>query len=181
MSFVLDVIKLVVIAFIIVWPIHYFIFQPFYVVGPSMEPNFYDREYLIIEKVGYRFNSPKRGQVIIFISPSNPKDHLIKRIIGLPEERVLIKRSRIYIYNTQFSQGLELAESSYLAPGTTTPGEIDITLKSDEYYVLGDNRNMSLDSRSFGAIKRQDITGRAWFRGWPFKNMGLIEVPVFTF
>ncbi len=92
LSFVFDVIKLVVLAFIIVWPIHRFVFQPFYVVGPSMEPSFYDKEYLIIEKVNYRLNSPKRGDVIIFQSQSSPGDYLIKRIIALPNEKIRIKR-----------------------------------------------------------------------------------------
>ncbi len=181
LSFIFDIIKLVVIAFIIVWPIHYFVFQPFYVVGPSMEPNFYDKEYLIIEKISYRFNNPRRGEVVVFESSSNPKDYLIKRIISLPNEKISIKRGEIYIYNTQIPQGLKLEENGYLAPGTATPGQIDVSLKNNEYYVLGDNRNMSLDSRVFGPIKRQDISGRAWFRGWPFQNIGLIKMPVFAY
>lgn len=179
--FLFDLIKLVVLAFIIVWPIHYFIFQPFYVVGPSMEPNFYNQEYLIIEKISYRFNDPQRGEVIIFRSLANHKDYLIKRIIALPLERVVIKGGIIYIYNDLFPQGLTLNEEKYLFPGTTTPGDIDVELLSDQYYVLGDNRNMSLDSRVFGPIKQEDITGRAWFKGWPFKNMGLIKMTIFTY
>lgn len=181
LSFVFDVIKLVILAFIIVWPIHRFVFQPFYVVGPSMEPSFYDNEYLIIEKITYRFREPKRGEVIVFQSPSNPKDYLIKRIIGLPNEKILIEKGDILIENTQFVQGLELKEDTYLASGTTTPGQINVELQGDQYYVLGDNRNMSLDSRVFGPVSRENISGRAWFRGWPFKEIGLIEMPIFTY
>jgi len=181
LSFLFDVIKLIVLAFIIVWPIHRFVFQPFYVVGPSMEPSFYDNEYLIIEKITYRFREPKRGEVIVFKSPSNPKDYLIKRIIGLPNEKVLIEKGDVLIENAQFVQGLELKEDAYLASGTTTPGQISVELQDDQYYVLGDNRNMSLDSRVFGPISKENISGRTWFRGWPFKEIGLIEMPVFTY
>ena len=179
--FIFDLIKLMVIAFIIVWPIHRFIFQPFYVVGPSMEPNFYDNEYLIIEKTSYYLTEPKRGEVIVFQSPANPENYLIKRIIGLPNEKLTIEKGEIYIYNNSFPQGLVLDEQGYLSPGTVTPGSIDVQLSENEYYVLGDNRNMSLDSRVFGSVKQEYITGRAWFRGWPFENMGLLKNPVFAY
>jgi len=176
--FLFDLIKLVAIAFLIVWPIHYFIFQPFYVVGPSMEPNFYDKDYLIITKINYRFNSPQRGEVVIFKSPINPKDFLIKRVIGLPGEQVIIKSGKINIHKD--NQEIELKEEDYLPAGITTLGEIDATLKSDEYYVLGDNRNMSLDSRVFGQIKKSYIVGQAWFRGWPLNDFGFIKTSVFA-
>ncbi len=177
--FLFDIIKLAVIAFVIVWPIHYFIFQPFYVVGPSMEPNFYDRDYLIVSKITYRFNSPERGQVIIFHPPANDKDYLIKRIIGLPGEKITIEKGLIYITSPEFSQKEKLNEGDYLVPGLTTPGEVEVQLGPDEYYVLGDNRSMSLDSRSFGSVKRNRIVGGASFRGWPFDKFGLIAIPSF--
>jgi signal peptidase I len=179
-SFIFDLIKLVVLAFIIVWPIHRFVFQPFYVSGPSMESNFYNNDYLIIEKITYYFRQPLRGEVIIFQSPINSKDHLIKRVIGLPGEKIAIEKGQIIIYNHQFPQGIILKEE-YLTPGTGTPGQTTIELKEDEYYVLGDNRNMSLDSRSFGTIKEKNITGRAWFRGLPTRNAGLIKTPIFIY
>jgi len=179
--FIFDVIKLVIIAFIIVWPIHRFIFQPFYVVGPSMEPNFYDKDYLIIEKISYHFGRPQRGEVVIFRPSFDPKDYLIKRVVGLPGERIVISKGEIHIYNDSFPQGFLLTSSGYLLPGVGTPGEIDLILSKEEYYFLGDNRNMSLDSRSFGPIKEEDIVGRAWFRGWPFETMGLIKTPSFAY
>jgi len=177
--FVFDIIKLAIIAFVIVWPIHYFIFQPFYVIGPSMEPNFYDKDYLIVGKINYRLNAPERGHVIIFHPPANDKDYLIKRIIGLPCEKIFIEKGEIYITNSEFLKGEKLNEGDYLAPGLATPGKIEIQLENDEYYVLGDNRSMSLDSRSFGAVKENRIVGRASLRGWPFDRFGLIETPVF--
>jgi signal peptidase I len=176
--FIFDLIKLVAIAFLVVWPIHYFIFQPFYVIGPSMEPSFYDKDYLIITKINYRFNSPQRGEVVIFKSPINQGDFLIKRVVGLPEERIIINKGKINIYKD--SQEFELEEGDYLPAGTTTLGEVDVTLKNNEYYVLGDNRNMSLDSRVFGQIKEDSVVGQAWFRGWPLDDLGFIKTPVFA-
>lgn len=181
LGIVLDIVKLVVIAFVIVWPIHHFIFQPFYVIGPSMEPNFYNKEYLIIEKVSYYTNAPKRGEVIVFQSASGPKNYLIKRVVGLPGERIVIKKGKVYVYNKSFKQGILLQEEKYLSAGTSTPGNIDIKLLDNEYYVLGDNRNMSLDSRTFGSIKQDNIIGKAWFRGWPIEDVGLIKLPVFAY
>ncbi len=181
LSLILELVKLVVLAFIIVLPIHRFVFQPFYVVGPSMEPNFYDNEYLIIEKINYYFNEPVRGEIIIFTPSHNPQNYLIKRVIGLPGEKIVIQRGKVMIYNEKFPQGITLDERDYLTPGTRTPGEIEVELDSEQYYVLGDNRNLSLDSRSFGPISKDDIVGRAWLRGWPFKVAGLIELPDFVY
>ncbi len=181
LDFAFDLIKIAIVAFIVVWPIHHFVFLPFYVVGPSMEPNFYDNDYLIIDEISYRFNKPERGEVVIFHSPANPKNYLIKRTIGLPNERILIKSGKVYIYNDQSPLGVELDEGGYLAPGITTAGQIDVKLAGNEYYVLGDNRNISLDSRVFGPIKKSLITGRAWFRGWPLKTMGFIKTSVFAY
>jgi signal peptidase I len=180
-EFILDLAKIVILAFIIIWPIHHFVFQPFYVSGPSMEPNFYDKDYLIVEELSYRFHSPQRGEVIVFHSPNNSQDYLIKRVIGLPGERIVITKNKISVYNQQFPQGAEFNENSYINPGLVTIGEIDIQLNPDEYYVLGDHRNVSLDSRVFGPIKKSTIVGRAWFRGWPFKNLGLLKTPIFNF
>jgi len=180
LGFILDLVKLVIIAFIIVWPIHHFVFQPFLVDGPSMEPNFYDKDYLIIEEISYHFNQPKRGEVIVFQSPSNPSNYLIKRVIGLPNERIVIKNGEIYIYNDKYPQGVKLQED-YLPAGLTTGGEVDQKLGPDEYFVLGDNRRLSLDSRSFGPIKRKFITGRAWLRGWPLNRIDKFECPVYNY
>ncbi|MGC9049119.1 MAG: signal peptidase I [Patescibacteria group bacterium] len=180
LQFIWDLVKLVIIAFIIVWPIHRFVFQPFLVQGPSMEPNFYDKEYLIIEEVSYRFTQPRRGEIIVFRPSSNPNNYLIKRIIALPNERIVIKNGNIYIYNDEYPQGIKLQEN-YLSPGVSTSGEIDQKLGPDEYFVLGDNRQLSLDSRSFGPIKRKEIIGRTWLRGWPLNRVAKFQVPVYTY
>ena len=178
-EFVLEFLKILIISLAIDLPIRYFLIQPFYVKGASMEPSFYDYEYLIIDEISFRFREPQRGEIIVFHSPYNPRDYYIKRIIGLPEERIVIKNGEIYLYNQQFPQGMNLNESQYLEPGTRTPGSLDLFLGPEEYFVLGDNRNSSLDSRNFGSILRKNIIGRVWLRGWPIDRIKKFEIPIY--
>lgn len=178
--FILELVKLAIIAFLIVWPIHKFVFQPFLVQGPSMEPNFLDKDYLIIDEISYRFHQPARGEVVVFESPIEPGNYLIKRVIALPGERIVIRGGEIFIYNNQYPDGFKLKED-YLFPGLNTGGEIDQQLQADEYFVLGDNRQVSLDSRTFGPIKRKKITGRTWIRGWPLNKLAIFEKPVYNY
>lgn len=178
--YIFDFAKLIVFALVIVWLIHQFVLQPFVVFGPSMEPNFYDKDYLIVEKVSYYFRSPKRGEVVIF-SPEEKDNFLIKRVIGLPNERVVIKNGDIFIYNEDYPQGIKLQESDYLPSIYSTPGDIDCSLKDNEYFLLGDNRHISLDSRSFGPIPEEQIVGRPVFRGYPLKAFGAIEKVEYSF
>jgi signal peptidase I len=180
-EFILEFLKILIISLAIVLPIRYFLIQPFYVKGASMEPNFYDYEYLIVDEITFRFREPQRGEVVIFHSPYRYSDYYIKRIIGLPKERVVIKDGEVYIYNEKFKDGIKLDESGYLEPSVKTPGQIDITLSDKEYFVLGDNRNSSLDSRSFGPISRNQIIGRAWIRAWPFYRFKKFEIPLYNF
>jgi len=170
-SFIWETVKIIIISLIIIIPIRYYVIQPFYVKGASMEPNFYDHEYLIIDEISYRFSEPERGDIVVFRYPKNPDDYFIKRIIGLPGERIVISEGVVKIFNADHPGGYVLDESSYLPAGTKTSGEIDITLNESEYYVLGDNRASSLDSRRFGPINRSDIVGKTWIRGWPFDRI----------
>jgi signal peptidase I len=178
--FILDLIKLVIIAFLIVWPIHQYVFQPFLVQGPSMEPNFFSKEYLIIEKITYYLHQPQRGDVIVFKSPLNPKDYLIKRIIGLPNEKIILANGEIYIINKENPLGFKLKEE-YLYKGSYTPGNTTIQLGPDEYFVLGDNRQISLDSRSFGPIKKEAIVGKVFIKGWPLNKLAKFKTPVYNY
>lgn len=180
-EFVLEFLKILIISLAIVLPIRYFLIQPFYVKGASMEPSFHDYEYLIIDEISFRFRGPQRGEIVVFRSPYNWHDYYIKRIIGLPTERIVIKDGEIYIYNEKFKDGIKLDELGYLEPGVKTPGEIDLTLSQEKYFVLGDNRNSSLDSRSFGPISKNQIIGRAWLRGWPIDRIKKFEVPLYNF
>ncbi len=170
-EFLWETIKIVIISLAIILPIRYFIIQPFYVKGASMEPNFYDHEYLIVDEISYRFREPARGEVIVFRYPRDPREFFIKRIIGLPGETIKIHNGQITIFNKQHPKGFKLDESAYLPKNVYTQGNLEIKLKNDEYFVMGDNRGSSLDSRRFGPIKRQSIIGRTWIRGWPINKI----------
>jgi len=171
-NFVFELIKIVIISLVIIIPIRYFLIQPFYVKGASMEPNFYDREYLIIDEISYRLHEPARGDIIVFRYPRNPQEFFIKRVIGLPGEKVEIKDGDIKIYNKEYPEGFILKEA-YLPDGLKTYSltEDIVTLGDNEYFVLGDNRNSSKDSRSFGPVDKSFIVGRVLLRGWPFNRV----------
>lgn len=176
-SFFVELVKVVVISLAIVLPVRYFLIQPFYVKGASMEPSFYDDEYLIINEIGYRLAEPERGDIVVFKYPKQPDQYFIKRIIGLPGERVIIKDNNVIVFNKKHREGKELDESDYLLGSEKTAGSADVTLKKDEFFVLGDNRAHSLDSRSFGAVSRENIVGKTWFRGWPLDRLKKFERP----
>lgn len=141
-----------------------------------MEPSFYDHEYLIIDEISYRFNDPKRGDVIVFRYPLDPQEYFIKRIIGLPGEKIQIKEGKVYLYNNENPTG-KILEEAYLEEGMDTYSSTNeiISLDKDEYFILGDNRNASKDSRVFGPVKRSFVIGRVLLRGWPFNRAGLID------
>lgn len=174
--FIFELIKIVVISLVIILPVRYYLIQPFYVKGASMEPNFFDKEYLIIDEISYRFHEPKRGDIIVFKYPRNPQEYFIKRVIGLPGEKVQIKDGEVIIYNNEFPDGTTINEP-YLAEGVKTYSLTDeiINIDLDEYFVLGDNRNSSKDSRSFGPVKRPFLTGRVALRGWPFNRVNVFK------
>jgi len=169
-----EVFKVVVISLAIIVPVRYFLIKPFYVKGASMEPNFHDYEYLIIDELTYRFSEPERGDVVVFKYPFSFREYFIKRVIGLPGERIEITDGEVRIYNQENPEGIVL-EEDYLAPGIETPGHITVTLSEDQYYVMGDNRPSSLDSRSFGPLERKYIVGRTILRGWPLNRFGLLS------
>ncbi len=174
-DFSLETIKIVVISLIVIIAVRTYVMQPFFVSGKSMEPNFHDGDYLIVDEISYRIDEPKRGDVIIFRYPKNTKEFFIKRIIGLPGERVEIKDSQIIIYNSENQSGIILDEDIYIPLDIKTTGSYNTTLKNDEYYVLGDNRSASADSRIWGALEEHFIIGKAWVRAWPVGDFSVFE------
>ncbi len=182
-EFVIEIIKVVIISLAIIIPVRYFLIQPFYVKGASMEPNFHDHEYLIINEISYRFSEPQRGDIVVFRYPKDPSQYFIKRIIGLPGEKIKIKDNKVYIYNEKYPNGLELNEEVYLTEEENTPnlGKTEFILEQGEYFVMGDNRESSLDSRRFGSVPRRLIIGKAWIRGWPFDKVTLFRTPSYNF
>lgn len=178
-SFLFELIKVIVLAGVTIAVIRYFLFKPFYVKGASMEPNFLDHEYLIVDELSYRLRVPERGEVIVFKNPNNQQEYFLKRIIGLPGERVKVSDGRVTVYNGDYPEGVTI-EESYLPKDLLTAGDNQVvTLGADEYFVLGDNRSNSFDSRRFGSVKKDLIVGRAFFRGWPLSRIQKFNTPSF--
>ena len=165
----------VAISLVIVFLIRAFLFQPFFVKGQSMENSFDNGDYLIVDEITPRIFPFRRGEVIVFRPPIDRKSFYIKRIIGLPGERVVIKDGHVEIFNHKWPKGLILDESSYLGKNTFTNGDIDIKLKKDELFVLGDNRLVSFDSRRWGPLKTKEVVGIVRLRAWPVKEFSLFR------
>src|SRR3989344_3260183 len=142
--YIWEVLKIVIVALLIVVPIRYFVFQPFFVRGQSMEPNFYNGDYLIVDELSYQFRAPERGEVVVFKYPNDTTQRYIKRIVGLPGETIAINYGKVFVY--QDSLPVALDELAYLPQTTQTQGDIKIVLGKEEYFVLGDNRALSADS-----------------------------------
>jgi len=174
-SFFLDIIQVVVFSVAIFLFIYLLILQPHKIKGNSMQPNFPDGEFLLTDKVTYRFREPERGDVIVFKPPGSQGEEFIKRIIGLPGEKVSLSNGSIFI------NGLKLNEVDYLDPSVLTLGISfltegnQITVSDESYFVAGDNRPHSSDSRAFGPIEKSSITGRAWVVYWPVSEIGFIQ------
>lgn len=166
-SFLLEIIKIMVLALVIILPIRYFIAQPFFVKGASMESAFEDGDYLIIDEISYRFSEPQRGDVVVFRFPEDPKQFFIKRIVGLPNETIEIKNNKIKIFSEEKTDGFTLDESGYLDSNQITEGSLRVKLYENEYFVLGDNRFHSSDSRRWGTLDKNFIIGKAFIRAWP--------------
>jgi len=167
-SFIWETAKIVLIALVIIIPIRYYLIQPFFVRGASMEPSFSNGQYLVIDELSYRFEDPARGDVVVFKYPLDPSLYYIKRIVGLPGEEIRIKDGQVFIYDVDSAQEVVLDESSYLSGETFTLGQVSFNLGEQEYFVLGDNRQSSSDSRRWGALPQDNIVGRVWLRAWPF-------------
>lgn len=188
-----EVVKMVFWVVVIIVPLRVFLIQPFFVQGASMEPNFEDHEYLIINELGYKttevgfnygekeinfftvksFKELGRGDVVVFRYPKNPSIYYIKRIIGLPGEKIEIGDKKVKIYNSENPQGFVLDESEYLPVSEETSGDQIVQLSDREYFVMGDNRQYSSDSRSWGPVPEEDIIGKVLLRAWPFNRASL--------
>ncbi len=173
-----ELVRIFVIALVIVIPIRYFVFQTFTVNGASMEPNYHNADYLIIDELSYHFTEPRRGEVIVFKYPAKPSEYFIKRVIGLPGETVEIKNGEVWVGSS--ANKLRKLEETYLPAETLTTGGETVVLKKDQYFVLGDNRNASLDSRVFGVLDRSFIVGRSMIRGWPFDRVAYFTQPEYN-
>lgn len=174
----LDFVETIVTSLAIFFVVYIFIVQPHQVNGHSMDPNLQTGEYLLTEKVSYRFHEPQRGEVIVFKAPLNAcigdNCDYIKRIIGLPGDTVKVAEGKIFVNGEQLDESKYLSASVITGAAEATVGNKEIKLAADEYFVCGDNRQQSSDSRSWGPITRDSIIGRAFFSYWPVSTIGLI-------
>lgn len=175
--FFLELVKIALLAGITVFVVRHFVFKPFYVKGQSMEPTFFEKEYLIIDQMTYRFREPERGEIIVFRPPTGVKDFYLKRIVGLPGERIRVEDNKVIVCNPE----CHVLDEYYIDDDIETTGAVSMTLGADQYFVLGDNRERSFDSRKFGAADSTSIVGKIWFRGYPLERIGGFEVPTYDF
>lgn len=183
LEWIWELIKTVAVVFALVYLIRSFVIQPFIIQGASMEPNFHSGEYLLVERFSRLSHNFERGDVIVFISAHGSGDDFIKRIVALPNETVTISDGQVFIRESDKKASFRLVET-YLPPSTRTVAEgkstQTLTLGPDEFYVLGDNRGASRDSRAFGSIKRAEIVGKAWLVTFPLKFFGHVRVPAYS-
>lgn len=172
LAFIWETIRVVIISLAIIIPIRYFLVQPFFVKGASMEPTFEDGNYILIDEISYRFHQPQRGDIIVFRFPQDQSQFFIKRVIGLPGETVEVKDNKVIIYNKENPKGFVLDEDSYLAKYQQTTGNFRFIVDSNNYFVLGDNRLRSSDSRVWGEVNKSLITGKVFFRALPIGSLG---------
>ena len=161
----------VLIAFGIVLPFRLYIAEPYIVSGASMDPTFETGDYLIVDKISYRFGLPKRNTVVVFRYPGDTRKSFIKRIIGLPGETVVEKDNTVTIINAENPKGFTV-DQSYVAH--SAPANFQKTLGPDEYFVMGDNRAESFDSRSWGPLPKKDILGKPILRLLPITEIGVL-------
>lgn len=143
-----------------------------------MEPNFQNGNYLIVDEISYRLRDPQRGEVIVFKYPMNPSQRYIKRIVGLPNETVEIQDGKVSVFNQNGVPQI-IDEFNYLPESIQTLGNVELKLADSEYFVLGDNRPLSSDSRRWGVLPRENIIGKVFLRVWPFAALAMVETPAY--
>ncbi|HEX7041908.1 MAG TPA: signal peptidase I [Patescibacteria group bacterium] len=177
-AFLVDTIQSILIAASVFLVIYIFLFRPFQVNGESMYPNFHDQQYVLTNLITLRFGAPVRGDVIVFKAPPDPDKDFIKRVIGLPGDTVMVKDGGVYV------NGNFLDESSYLSSDVKTYGGAflkdgdTITVPSGEYFVMGDNRQYSSDSREWGFVPSENIIGKSFLIYWPLNEAKTIGNPL---
>lgn len=172
-----EVAEVVLIALVTVFIIRTFIVQPFLVSGASMSPNFQDGNYLLIDEITYLLRAPERGEVVVFRYTGDKSSFFIKRIIGLPGERVTVQNGVVSITKNGEEDETLVLKEDYLPAQTKTTGDVTAQLAPDEYFVMGDNRNNSFDSRNWGPLHDKDIIGVVRLRLYPFSEFETIDHP----
>ena len=172
-----ETVEVAVIALATVFIIRQYLMQPFLVSGASMEPSFSDDNYLLIDQLTYHFRDPERGEVIVFKYPLNPSTFFIKRAIALPGEEVEARDGKIIVRKG----GEEITlDESYVPASLKTSDNFTVRLSTDQYFVMGDNRSHSFDSRNWGAVSRKNIVGVARVRVLPLDDFTFFKPPAYS-
>lgn len=171
-----ETLRTIVLVLLAAIAIRAFVAQPFVVQGRSMEPSFHSQDYLIVDKLRYRIDEVKRGDVIVFKAPEDTTQNYIKRVVGLPGETVKVENESIFIDGQQLEEPY-LDDS--LVSRSTGSFLLETTLGEHEYFVLGDNRDHSSDSRRWGPLPDDNILGKAALNIFPFQDFGLIDSPAY--
>jgi signal peptidase I len=156
----------IVLTLLIYFLVRTFLFENYRVLGHSMDPTLENDQFLVVNKLGYRFHEPERGDIIVFRDPRTDERKLIKRVIGLPGEVLEIKDGQVYVDDYLLDESYVANPGRYSLPATPIP--------EGQYFVLGDNRNNSSDSHNWGTLSRREIVGQAWISYWPPRLWGLI-------
>jgi len=177
-SFILEFVQSIVLALSVFVLLYLFVAQPNQVKGNSMVPNYIDGEYLLTDKLSYQFSTPKRGDVVVFKAPptepcAEEECEYIKRVIGIPGDKVMVENSQVFL-NGQVLEQKFIPRDYVTEAGSFCQEGKEVTVPEGQYLVFGDNRSHSRDSREIGPIKKDLILGKAFFKYWPIKAMGLI-------
>jgi signal peptidase I len=177
LDFLQDIVVTLIMALALFLAVYFFLFRPFHVDGSSMYPNFLNDEYVFTNIIALRVSNPRFGDVVVFNAPPEPGKYYIKRIIGVPGDTVMVNDGNVYLNNKL------LDESAYLKPSVKTTPEAflknnqAVKVPADEFFVLGDNRGESSDSREWGFVKKSEIIGISFFVYWPVTDMKIINNP----
>ena len=155
--------------------IYLFIAQPHKVSGLSMFPTMHSGDFIITNKIGYRLDEPKKGQIIVFKNPRDESQDFIKRIIGLPKDSVKVQSGHVYVNNILLNESEYLDSAVTTSPGAFLKENESVSIPDDHYIVMGDNRPASSDSREWGLVAGEEIIGEAFFRYYPLGSIGLVK------
>ena len=163
-----EVLESVAIAVVLAVIIRVFLFQPFFIPSESMAPTLTEGDRIIVSKIHYRLGSPKRGEIVVFKYPVNPEKDFIKRVIGLPGETLEIRESKLYING-------EFVEQPFLPPGLSYGSYGPVTIPQGQYFMMGDNRNNSEDSRFWGMLPKENVIGKTLLIYWPLNRVQILH------
>lgn len=176
-NFLLDTVQTLLLVFAVFFVIWQFLFRPFQVSGNSMTPTFTNQEHILTNLITLRFNKPKQGDVVVFKAPNDPEKDYIKRVIGIPGDTMMVKNGDVYVNEKLLDQSAYQSSLAKTYGGSFLKEGVSVTVPADSYFVMGDNRSGSSDSREWGSVPIKSIIGQSFFVYWPFNKMEMIKNP----